>query len=93
MSKRERGIGEVFHTARGFELIEFVDMNNEACSLQQSSAAIYTQPGTGAIWLGCKKNHPPHLGHEMSPRMHLHRKQVKQLVASLTRWLEKGSFK
>ena len=91
--KRQRGIGKVQKTGRGFELIEFSDYNNEPCSLQQSSAAIYVKPGTGAVWLGCKNNTQPHLGSTSSPRMHLHRNQVKQLVASLTRWLEKGSFK
>lgn len=29
----------------------------------------------------------------LSTRMHLDRKQVKKLIASLTRWLETGSFK
>lgn len=29
----------------------------------------------------------------LSTRMHLDRKQVKKLIVSLTRWLERGSFK
>lgn len=91
--KRQRGIGKVQKTKRGFELIEFTDYNNEPCSLQQSSAAIYVKPGTGAVWLGCKNNTTEHFGRFASPRMHLHERQVRQLVASLTRWLEKGSFK
>ena len=84
----KKGIGRVTKTSRGFELIEFKDFNGEECSLQASSLAT-----TDAIWLGCDNNAKIHLGEQLSPRMHLDRKQVNRLVASLTRWLEKGSFK
>lgn len=45
-------LGEVEYTGRGFEIIGFKDYYGAKCSLQQSSAAIYEQPGTGALWLG-----------------------------------------
>jgi hypothetical protein len=86
-------LGLVKKTGRGFELIEFCDYNGDNCSLQASSLAIYEKPGTSAIWLGCEKNAPVHLGHELSPRMHLSYKQVQALVSHLQNWLENGSFK
>lgn len=69
-------------TNRGFELIEFQDYNGEACSLQQSSLAIYVKPGTSAIWLGTEPN-----------RMHLTEKQLLKLLPHLKSWAETGSFK
>lgn len=55
-------LGNITKTERGFECIEFEDYNKEPCSLQASSLAIYRQPGTSAIWLGCKNNGKLHLG-------------------------------
>jgi len=72
---------KVKHTQRGFEIIEFKDYNSQECSLQQSSLAIYVQPGTSAIWFG--------VGNE---RMHLSDKEVKKLLPHLQQWLEKGTF-
>lgn len=88
--KKEKGIGRVRKSGRGFEFIEFKDLNGEECSLQASSLAT-----TDAVWLGCDNNAKIHhvTGDPLSPRMHMDRKQVKLLVASLMRWLEKGSFK
>lgn len=83
---------QVKHTSRGFELIEFKDVNDCECSLQQSSLAIYEDPGTSAVWLGCEKNTEPHLGSCSSPRMHLNREQVAALVQRLNNWLSTGSF-
>lgn len=45
-------LGEVEYTGRGFEIIGFDDCYGAKCSLQQSSLAVYEQPGTGAVWLG-----------------------------------------
>lgn len=74
-------------TARGFEYIEFKQFNYpEPCSLQQSSIAVYQQPGAGAIWLGID------VGPDDKRRMHLHRNQVKRLIVSLQRWVDTGSF-
>ncbi len=69
-------------TERGFEIIEFKDLYDKACSLQQSSLALYAVPGTSAVWLGAG-----------SERMHLSVEQVKSLVSRLLRWAETGSFK
>jgi len=86
-------LGRVRKTNRGFEIIEFCDYNGEACTLQASSLAIYQQPGTSAIWLGCENNAKEHLGHTLSPRMHLSYKQVEALMKHLQSWLDRGSFK
>lgn len=88
----------VMLTSRGFEFVDFEDENDVACSLQQSSAVgnyedAMERPGSSAIWLGCKKNRPPHMGDEASPRMHLNREQVCELVERLENWLRTGSFK
>ena len=69
-------------TARGFELIEFLDCYDKPCSLQQSSLAIYATPGTSAIWLG-----------QGDYRMHLEEDQVEALITHLQRWLDDGSFR
>lgn len=88
-------LGKLQTTSRGFELIEFKDLNNEACSLQQSSTAAYQIPGSSAVWLGCDKNSQPHhvTKEPMSPRMHLDRKQVQVLVNHLQNWLDSNTFK
>lgn len=85
---------KITKTARNFEIIEFKDLYGEPCSLQQSSLAKYVKPGSSAVWLGCMKNsvHPV-TGEQMSPRMHLDRKLVRQLVTRLQHWLKNGSFK
>lgn len=73
---------QVEHTGRGFEIINFVDRNGADCSLQQSSAAEYTEPGVSAIWLGASDR-----------RMHLSLNQVKELLPHLKSWVKNGSFK
>ena len=75
-------LGEVKTTARGFELIEFLDCYDKPCSLQQSSLAIYATPGISAIWLG-----------QGDDRMHLKENQVEALITHLQRWLDDGSFR
>lgn len=90
---KRRKLGNVRETGRGFEIINFEDKYGVACSLQQSSLAEYESPGTSAVWLGCEKNRLPHLGNEMSPRMHLDRVQVACLIRHLKHWLDTGSFK
>lgn len=74
---------KVEKTQRGFEIVQFKDLYNEDCSLQQSSLAIYEQPGSGAIWFGVKKG---------NNRMHLSYEQVKELIPLLQNWVETGSF-
>lgn len=77
----KRLLGEVKSTGRGFELVEFNDHYGTPCTLQQSSLAVYTQPGTSAVWLG-----------PGTTRMHLDVKQVRALVRHLRAWLKTGSF-
>lgn len=45
-------LGRVKRTGRGFEIVEFKDLNIHSCSVQQSSLAIYQKPGTSALWIG-----------------------------------------
>ena len=89
-----KSLGKVKKTSRGFELIEFKDKYGVECSLQASSLAEYSKPGTSAVWLGCEKNcRHPVTGEEMSPRMHLDRKQVAALIRHLQRWIWKDTFR
>lgn len=75
-------LGKIEETDRGFERIEFEDINDQLCSLQQSSAIIYDgPPWSSAVWLG-----------RGGERMHLDREQVAALVAHLSAWLQTGSF-
>ena len=57
-------LGKVGTTNRGFELIEFKDRYDVKCSLQQSSLAEHTKPGTSAVWLGCDDANPRILASE-----------------------------
>lgn len=57
-------LGPVTHTARGFELIEFKDRYDAACSLQQSSIADSETPGASAIWFGPNDAAPKVIWHE-----------------------------
>ena len=74
-------LGLVKTTQRGFQIIEFLDIYKNDCTLQQSSLALYEQPGAGAVWLGVGEN-----------RMHLDQALVKSLIATLQTWLDTGSF-
>lgn len=93
-------LGPVEKTNRGFELVEFKDLYDKRCSLQQSSLAT-----DAAIWLGCDDAEPRVLipGEGWQPvampanyiantRMHLNQDQVRELVSHLQRWLDTGSF-
>lgn len=79
-SRSKAMLGQVSHTQRGFEYIKFTDLNKQECSVQQSSLAVYQQPGTSAIWLGTNE------------RMHLSFEQVKELIATLQKWVDDGTF-
>ncbi len=98
---------KVEKTPRGFELIHFKDLDKEDCSLQQSSIALYEQPGAGAIWFGIKDNRKLHLSPEQleglppifqtwlgpqNSRMHLSYEQVKELIPILQNWIDRNSF-
>ena len=62
-------------TERDFALIEFKDLNNVDCSLQQSSLADYQ-----CIWLGTDTNTGIN-------RMHLTRDMVESLLPYLIRFI------
>lgn len=72
---------EIQTTQRGFQLIEFEDHNGQHCTLQQSSVALFQQPGTSAIWFGTGDN-----------RMHITFEQFKELMPHLEAWQENGDF-
>jgi len=57
-------LGKQKRTGRGFPMVEFKDYYDAPCSLQASSLAIYQQPGTSAIWLGCDDATPKVLASE-----------------------------
>ena len=106
LEEKPAPLGKLERTGRGFQIIEFKDHNQEGCSLQQSSLALYEQPGTSAVWLGIDNANPktfkPGTGWEtvafpedtlFSTRMHLDLNQVKSLIKHLQDWVEHGQFK
>jgi hypothetical protein len=88
-------LGEVEKTERGFEIVNFVDIYNNRCSLQQSSVIReadendnfapdpFENPGSSAVWLGIT---------DQPSRMHLNRRQVQGLIQHLAAWLTRGTF-
>lgn len=78
-------MGDVTETNRGFQIIQFRDRYGSACSLQQSSLADFTTPGSSAIWLGVESM-------PFQTRMHLSLEQVKALIPVLEMWVRTGSF-
>jgi hypothetical protein len=82
--KKFKNLGKLEYTSRGFEFIEFLDLYEYPCSLQQSSLChvLNDKPGSTAIWLGVLEN-----------RMHLDKTLVKALIKNLKHWINIGSFK
>ncbi len=78
-SELMQGLGEVRLTRRGFQYVEFLDRDNESCSLQQSSLADFDPSGTSAVWLGAEEC-----------RMHLDLDRVKKLIQHLQKWVDDG---
>ena len=68
-------------TERGFQRIDWLDLYRQPCSLQQSSLALYSEPGAGAVWLGQGEN-----------RMHLSVSEVDSLIAYLQNWMQTGKL-
>lgn len=64
-------------TDRGFTRINFLDLYDIKCSLQESSLAT-----DNAIWLGVNEN-----------RMHLNKKMVGKLIKKLFLWYLGGELK
>lgn len=107
-------IGELTKTPSGFQRRSFEDFDGHKCSIQQSSIALYEQPGTSALRIGIDDPEPRILASQasrcgvstdettgwvpypvpadvlMSPRMHLSRDQVAELVPVLVAWLDTG---
>lgn len=77
-------LGRVRKTSRGFEYMEFEDIDGAPCSLQKSSLA-----DERAVWLGCDESREV----LNSTRMHLNRRLVIALRDRLENWLDHGSFK
>ena len=96
---------EIKKTHNGFDIIEFDDMYNTRCSLQESSLATEE-----AIWLGVSDPRPVMLASQtseggtgwvdypvpdnvhISGRMHLTREQVKKLLPHLKRFVKNGEL-
>ena len=88
---------EVNATQRGFGVIDFLDANQEACSLQKSSSAMADH-----IWLGVDKLQVKKLingkWQDVTPqgdvvgvnRMHLSQLQVQMLLPYLIKFVESG---
>lgn len=76
---------KVQRTPRGFEIVEFVDICEKECSIQQSSIVLETgsnpKPGTSALWLGTNDN-----------RMHLDKSLAQQIASLLTLWHDTGTL-
>lgn len=73
-------------TPRGFWRLDFKDSYGKECSIQESSIATEDR-----IWLGMNEG-THHLG-ECLPRMHLTKRQAKQLIKHLTKFVETGKLK
>ena len=74
-------LGDLEKTNRGFEIIKFGDLSKHKCSLQQSSLAVFLEPGSSVVWLGVDDS-----------RMQLDLEQVDALILHLKAWRESGSF-
>lgn len=97
----KRKLMEIKKTSRGFCYGDFTDLNNDECSIQESSLA--TQP---AIWLGINDANPqilvPNEGWKFYPipedvllstRMHLSVPLAKMLIRELQYFVEHGCLK
>jgi hypothetical protein len=60
----KKTLGKVTKTARGFKQVEFTDRYGVPCSLQASSLAEYSKPGTSAVWLGTDDPQPKVMARE-----------------------------
>jgi len=73
--KKEIANSEIKKTDRGFEYIEIDGVDN--LRVQQSSAAIYTSPGTSFLWIG---------------DAHLNEAQIRTLIEHLIKWEDSGNL-
>lgn len=89
------------YTLRGFELVEFKDFYGYNCSIQKSSLA-----EEDAIWIGVTGANPKIMDSQtlewgeysipedvlLTTRMHLTRKQVKELLPILKQFVKTGNI-
>jgi len=69
-------------TARGFTVVEFADHSNNLCSIQESSAiGEMDKPGASYLWIGVA-----------GLRMHVNRKQAKEIARLINRWVKTGEL-
>ena len=91
-------------TERGFDLIQFNDLDDAKCNIQESSSA-------DAIWIGIEDVDPKILASKtpqggtgwvkydipddvlFTKRMHLNREQVKKLLPILQEFVDTGKLK
>lgn len=88
MTESDSETSELQYTNRGFEYYKFQDYNRHDCTLQKSSLIADEY----CVWLGREKNAEPHLGYEMSPRMHLTQSQARWLGEKLLHFAETGDL-
>jgi hypothetical protein len=84
------GMKKIKLNQRGFAFLSFMDRYKQVCSLQKSSIAT-----EDCIWLGVDIGIPKELGgdgEKVNARMHLTRKQVKELLPYLQRFVETGEL-
>lgn len=55
---KPKPLGKTTKTGRGFDIVKFKDHNGHDCYIQESSLAIYTKPGTSALWVGVEDAKP-----------------------------------
>lgn len=73
-------------THKGLRVANFTDRYGESCSIQRSSIN-----GEDCIWLG--RDDPPSNGNgQPLARMHLDRRQVRELLPSLIQFVNEGTL-
>lgn len=63
-------------TPRGFKIVSFKDLNQQDCSLQESSLAT-----DNAIWLGAD-----------DARMHINQELAEELIIHLQKFIDHGTL-
>lgn len=105
MELHEVLLGEMKHTERGFALKNFKDRNGNECSIQKSSSALEDCIWLGATELRVREFGPngkqwrdvvfeDTMSHHFvgNQRMHLTRKQVKDLIPILQHFVDTGEL-
>lgn len=88
-------LGQVHLNGSDFEVIPFKDFYGRDCIVEQDSLALYTPPGSSALWIG--RIDPLEVqGTQGKARverlMLLDLKAVKALVATLEMWIDRCTF-